>query len=345
MQAKIKRSEDWLLRMKDAGIRNGVFKKLGIAFSVIIALLSLSVLIRIFMNVDLNALRDAIAATSAEQIVSAGLLTALSFLSLTGYDALALRQLHLKVPYATTALASFTSYSISFTLGFPIITAGTVRYWIYSQVGLTASKVASLTVIAGVTFWLGMALVVGFALVARAPTISGLNHLDPMINRLIGLGILCALSIYFAWISLGRRRAKIKGFRLELPGPALTLGQVTLSVIDLCSAAGVLYVLLPTHKLIDFFTFVAVYVFACILGIASNAPGGIGVFEAAILKVVPSSSETALLASLLLFRVIYYFIPFVLALAFIGAHEAFRRWQSLREAMIESENDKSDDAS
>jgi glycosyltransferase 2 family protein len=32
--------------------------------------------------------------------------------------------------------------------------------------------------------------------------------------------------------------------------------------------------------------------------------------------------------------VIYYIAPFVLALAFLGANESFRRWQSLRDAML-----------
>ncbi|HET6374917.1 MAG TPA: hypothetical protein VFF88_02615, partial [Methylocella sp.] len=81
------------------------------------------------------------------------------------------------------------------------------------------------------------------------------------------------------------------------------------------------------------------YVFACILGVASNAPGGIGVFEAAMLKAVPVSSEGALLASLVLFRVIYYLIPFLFALALLGAQEGFRRWTSLREAMRRSEEE------
>ena len=84
--------------------------------------------------------------------LAAAFFTELSYLALTGYDGLGLRQLKLRVPYKTTALASFTSFAISFTLGFPLIIAGTVRYWIYSQAGLTASKVASLTVIAGVTY-------------------------------------------------------------------------------------------------------------------------------------------------------------------------------------------------
>jgi glycosyltransferase 2 family protein len=104
-----------------------------------------------------------------------------------------------------------------------------------------------------------------------------------------------------------------------------------------CSAAGVLYVLLPQGHGLAFLTFCALYSFACMLGIASNAPGGLGVFEATMLKGVGGSSE-AVLASLLLFRAIYYLVPFILALALLGAHEAARRWRSLREAMEAQED-------
>ena len=92
--------------------------------------------------------------------------------------------------YRTTALASFTSYAISFTLGFPLITGGTVRYWLYSRAGLRAGAVASLTIIAGVTFWLGMALVVAVGLIFRADAISRLDHLAPALNMALGSGVL-----------------------------------------------------------------------------------------------------------------------------------------------------------
>jgi hypothetical protein len=70
-----------------------------------------------------------------------------------------------------------------------------------------------------------------------------------------------------------------------------------------------------------FFAFAATYVFACILGVASNAPGGIGVSKA-MLKAVPVASEEALLASLVLFR---HLLPraFPVRPAFLGAHEGF----------------------
>jgi uncharacterized membrane protein YbhN (UPF0104 family) len=319
--------------------RGSIWQMLAITLSLAIAAFSVYVLGRAVSAVSPSALRQAIAATSADQIAAAALLTLVSFLALTGYDGLALRQLNARVRYKTTALASFTSYAISFTLGFPLITAGTVRYWIYSQAGLPASKVASLTVIAGVTFWFGMVFVLGAGLAFHANAISKINHFYPLINMLIGLALLGVVLAYLVWVTIRRRHVLIKGFRLELPGLGLSLGQLALGVIDQCAAAGVLYVLLPSHAELDFLAFGATYVFACILGVASNAPGGIGVFEAAMLKAVPVDSEEALLASLVLFRVIYYLVPFLFALAFLGAHEGFHRWNSLREAMRASEEE------
>ncbi|MCI0466842.1 MAG: lysylphosphatidylglycerol synthase domain-containing protein [Beijerinckiaceae bacterium] len=334
-------SKDDLAAQTDApsASRRTIGQTLAIGFSLAIAALSLYVLGRAISAVSPGALRQAIAATSAEQIAAAVVLTVFSYLALTGYDGLALRQLKLRVPYKTTALASFTSYAISFTLGFPLVTAGTVRYWIYSQAGLTASKVASLTVIAGLTFWCGNVFVLGAGLTFHAGAISTINHLYPILNVLMGIPILATVLAYLIWVTLKRRQVNIKGFRLELPGLGLTLGQITLGVIDQCAAAGALYALLPSHAQIDYLSFAATYVFACILGVASNAPGGIGVFEAAMLNVVPVASGEALLASLVLFRVIYYLVPFLFALAFIGAHEGFRHWTSLREAMRRSEEE------
>ncbi len=317
--------------------RHSIGRKLAAGFSLAIAALSIYVLIRTVSAVNLADLRKAIAATGDDQIALAVLLAGVSFFALTGYDALALRQLRLRVPYKTTALASFTSYAISFVLGFPLITAGTVRYWIYSQVGIRASKVASLTLIAGINFWFGMILVIAAGLTFRSEAISAINHLTPALNLLIGLGMLGSILSYLVWVSVRRRTVRIHGFRLELPGLWLSLGQIVLGVIDQSAAAGVIYALLPPQSHIDFPTFAATYVFGCMLGVASNAPGGIGVFEVAMLKVVPGVAQESLLASLLLFRIIYYIAPFILALALLGAHEAFRRWKSLREAMDRSE--------
>jgi uncharacterized membrane protein YbhN (UPF0104 family) len=326
-----------------AAKKRQLWTRIGAAISLLVVSVAVFVLSRTIASLDIGELRAAFAATSSRQIAFGFLFTALSYLMLTGYDALALHQLKLRVPYRTTALGSFASYAVSFTLGFPIFTGGTVRYWIYSRAGVRPGKIASLTVVAGVTFWLGMAVVIALGLMVEAEPLAEINHLAVNLNRLIGLGVLAAIVFYLYWVSARPRRARWQGLHLELPGLGLTLGQMGLGVMDLCSAAAVLYVLLPTDAGVDFFTFASVYVFASLLGIVSHAPGGIGVFEATMLKVLPSPSQEALLASLLMFRILYYVIPFVLALMLLGANEGGRRWDALRETMNRAQVERDKD--
>ncbi len=309
------------------------FAWIGTIASILLFATSLVVLWHIVSDVDLAELKAAFTAASARQIGLAILLTAVSYCLLTCYDALALRQLNLRVPYRTTALASFTSYAVSFNLGFPLLTAGTVRYWIYAARGLSTGVVASLTVIAGITFWLGMALVLAWSLIREAGSLAVLIYTNIKINQLIGLATALVVVGYMVWVSLKRRAVKIQGWRLELPGFRLSLAQMLIGAGDVCAGAGVLFVLLPGGHNIGFETFLAVYVFAVMLGVASHSPGGLGVFEATILLALSSYPREPVLGALLLYRLCYYFLPFVVALAMLGAYEILNRLRSARTSI------------
>jgi hypothetical protein len=326
-------------RLIDAITRHrSALRRLGLAASLIIIAVSLTIFVHTIVRIDPNKFKAAIAGTSGDQFLLSFAFTALSYLALTGYDGLALRHLGIKIPYRLAALASFTSYAFSFTLGFPLVTAGAVRYWIYGPAGLSAGKVASLTIVAGITFWLGMGLVVGAGFLSASDPVADIDHFHPLANRLIGACAIGALIIYLAWISRMRWRNVAVLGDFKLPGPLLTLGQMALGVIDICSASAALYVLLPQDHRLGFPAFATLYSFASMLGIASHAPGGLGVFEATILQGV-GGSQDAVLASLLLFRGIYYAAPFIAAMAMLGGVEAVRRWRSLREAMSARSDD------
>ena len=152
------------------------------------------------------------------------------------------------------------------------------------------------------------------------------------------MSVIGAVLAYLAWVGRMRWRGAAVFGNFRLPGPLLTLGQMALGVVDVCSASAALYVLLPRGSAIGFPTFATLYSFAAMLGIASHSPGGLGVFEATILQGVGGSGE-AVLASLLLFRCIYYVVPFIAAMALLGGVEATRRWRSLREAMSDASDD------
>ncbi len=205
--------------------RRSLLRRLGVAASVIIIAGSLTIFLRMLVRIDPNKVKAAIASTSGDQFMLSLAFTALSYLALTGYDGLALRHLGIKIPYRLAALASFTSYAFSFTLGFPLMTGAAARYWIYAPAGLSAGKIASLTIVAGITFWLGMGLVVGSGFLAASDPIADIDHFHPLANRLIGLGVIGALIAYLVWITRMRwRRAPVVG-NFKLPGPKLTLGQ------------------------------------------------------------------------------------------------------------------------
>lgn len=319
-------------RGRVGGAFRGRYAWIGTAASIVLFAVSLGVLWKLVQTVTWAQLHEAFTAATGTQLAIALLFVVVSYGFLTGYDALALRQLRITVPYRITALASFTSYAVSFTLGFPLLTAGTIRYWIYSRHGLSAAKIAALTVIAGFTFWLGMGVVLGLSLVVEASQLAGLTFTSIRLNQGAGYAALVLVLGYLGWVSLKRRSVKVKGWRLELPGASVSVGQMLVGIGDVCAAAAVLYVLLPAGLGIGFTTFLAIYVLAAMLGIASNAPGGLGVFEATILLALSSLPRDQVLGSLLLFRICYYLGPFVLALALLGAYEIAKRARGLRDA-------------
>src|SRR5580692_7785573 len=171
-------------RLIDAITRHrSALRRLGLAASLIIIAGALTIFVRTLAHIDPGKFKAAIAGTGGDQILLSFAFTALSYLALTGYDGLALRHLGIKVPYWLTALASFASYAVSFTLGFPLVTGGAIRYWLYAPAGLTAGKVASLTVVAGVTFWLGMGSIVGVGFMTASDAVAEINHFNPLANR------------------------------------------------------------------------------------------------------------------------------------------------------------------
>jgi uncharacterized membrane protein YbhN (UPF0104 family) len=82
-----------------------------------------------------------------------------------------------------------------------------------------------------------------------------------------------------------------------------------------------MYMLMPQEPNIGFLALAVIFVAATLLGFASHSPGGIGVFDAAMLVALWQFDTEDLLAGLLLFRLLYYVIPFTLSLLILGSRE------------------------
>ena len=105
------------------------------------------------------------------------------------------------------------------------------------------------------------------------------------------------------------------------------LVQILVGLLDLTAAALAMYVLIPSGLDIGLFRLLAVFIAATLLGFASHAPAGLGVFDATILIGLGSEDREQLLAVLLMFRFLYHLLPLSIALMLFGGVEA---WRNLR---------------
>jgi hypothetical protein len=244
------------------------------------------------------------------------------YFTLTFYDLFALRTIgRSDIPYRVAALAGFTSYAIGHNVGASVFTGGAVRYRIYSAFGLDAVAVAKVCFIAGLTFWLGNATVLGLGVAYDPLAASAVDLLPPWLNRTAAVVVLCVLAFYVRWVWRAPRVIGREGWEVRLPDGRLTLLQIVIGIVDLGFCALAMYALLPDDPNIGFVRLAVIFVSATLLGFASHAPGGIGVFDAAMLVALWQYEKEELVAGLLLFRLLYYVLPFIVALILLGTRE------------------------
>src|SRR3984893_16718238 len=296
--------------------------RIGLVLSLTIIAVAVVVLYHILREIDPDALIDAIEATDWRTLLIAGLFVAAGYLTLTFYDLFALRTIgRSEVPYRVAGLSGFTSYAVGHNVGASVFSGGAVRYRIYSGWGLSVIEVTKICFVAGLTFWLRNATVLGLGILQAPQAARALDQLPLWTNRLVAIVILALLAAYVAWVWVKPRVIGREGWQVTLHGGALTLLQIAIGIVDLACCAAAMYMLVPDEPNLGFVTVAVIFVAATLLGFASHAPGGLGVFDAAMLVALWQFDKEDLLAGLLLFRLLYYIVPFVLSLAVLGACE------------------------
>ncbi|MDH5525682.1 MAG: bifunctional lysylphosphatidylglycerol flippase/synthetase MprF [Nitrospirota bacterium] len=274
---------------------------------------------RILHDVHPGEVFRALREIPAHTLLPALLCVAGSYLALAGYDAVALRHLGRSLPLPQTAFASFTAYAFSNNIGLSLLTGGTIRYRIYSAMGLSVTEVATLTALCSMTFGLGVTLLLGVTLVVDPGAVhTGLASEGAL--RAVGGVLLLGLTAYTVWGATRREPITIGNWRLPAPPLSVTLTQFALGAVDITLAAGALYLLMPPGFPLAPMPFVGLFVVAISLGVLSHSPGGLGVFEATLLLGLPEMDPGPVLASLLLFRLLYYLLPLALAAAMLAWH-------------------------
>ncbi|HVT18086.1 MAG TPA: bifunctional lysylphosphatidylglycerol flippase/synthetase MprF [Thermoanaerobaculia bacterium] len=314
-----------------------LLRKLAPLFTVLLFAGALWLLHRALAGFRSRDVMDFLGALPPGRVAAALALTALGYLATTGYDALGFRNIRHPLPYRKIALAAFCGSAVSNSLGHPLFTGTPIRARLYSAWGLSALQVTRVVVFCFMTFWLGFLTLAGAAFLIEPLPLPSSWRLPLATVRPLGFVFLALIAGYL-WLAARRKEpVTVMGVEMPLPGTRLAIGQILLSCLDWGAAGAVLYCLLPTHHGLPYLKLLAVFLMAQLAGLLSQVPGGLGVFETAIVflltSLLPDLKPPVVLGALVAFRGIYYFAPLLMGSLMLAGHEVvLRRKQVLRLA-------------
>ena len=308
--------------------------RISITVSVAIVIVAAAVLYHLLRDIDAGKIIAALEAQSRWRIFIAGALVVAGYSNLVCYDLFALHAIGKRnIPLHVVAFASFTSYTIGHSLGAATLTCGLVRFRVYSFWQMNLTHIAKIALFTGMTYWLGNIVVLGGAVAYAPQALTAVDHLPAWLNRLAGFAGVFVVICYLGWLGRGRRLIGRDNWQVALPGVRGSLLQIGIGALDRVLASLSMYMLLPASPAVGFATVLVVFVIATLLGIVSHAPGSLGVVEAAVLIGLPQYPREELLAALVTFRMLDFFLPLMLATLMFGARELrllARRVQSRR---------------
>jgi phosphatidylglycerol lysyltransferase len=271
---------------------------------------------------DYHSVKHALRGMGLGQMLLAVAATVVSYAALIGRDAAALRALGVAVPRSVLVVGAVAGSALGNAAGFGALTGGAVRCRVYGSAGVGPAQVARLTLITALTFGLCLVLLGGLGALLAAPSITimlGVPAAAVLAFGAVGLTIPAGLVLLGAATPTPVRLWRLS---IEWPGRRAVLVQFLLVTIDVLAAGLSLWVLMPEAP-IGFVGFLAVYAVAMLLGVAGHTPGGLGVFEAAVIlaisRAVPSGPAVA---ALLAYRAIYFVLPLLVSAGMLALIEA-----------------------
>ncbi len=256
------------------------------------------------------------------QLGLALLSTIVSYIALGWTEVISLKMARITFPASKAFFSAFIAQSIVHLTGFSILLGAVLRYRFYAPYGLKVSDVTRAQVFFSSGFALSTIFLLAMTLILD-PTLAA-EEVGGSLNlwRALGGGMLVLFGVALHYMK-SNKPIHIFNFTLRHAGgeaSAASFPLIIASILDMVACAGALYVLLPAALNISFLGLLAAFLIAMSLSVTSNVPGGLGIIEAAILTLLNPTQDliAPTIGALLMFRAIYYVVPFLLSLALQG---------------------------
>ena len=266
-------------------------------------------------GISFSDLKESFAAISVRDWMLAAAATLVAYAALAGYDRIALDHLGRRVGMVFVTVTSFVTYALSHNIGASVFSGAVVRYRAYSSRGLSAQEIGVLVAFCSFTFAIGTLLLTGLVLVIEPEVTERFAELLPLqASRGIGFLILAIIGLYVLGSWLGFKPLKIRSFQLHYPRLPIVMRQLIIGPLEVSAAAAIVYFALPEAGNPGYLVVLGIFLASFSAALISHAPGGLGVLELVFITGLPEMDPVDLLAALVVFRLFYLIIPFILAL-------------------------------
>ena len=254
---------------------------------------------------------------------------ALSYVCLTGFDWAGVRYVKNDLPYPKIALASFVSLGLGQSIGLAGLSSGAIRYRYYSHWGMSTEDVAKIVLLSGVTVGLGLLVLGGIVMVLNPSDTAEILRVQPAAVLAIGLSFLAVAGAYVALAAFLRTPLKIRSWSFQMPTVSIAIAQIIIGTANFAVVSACLMELMQATENVSYLKAATAYVLGNIAILVTHAPGGLGVLEVTVRHVM---GEQASIGALVAFRVIYFFLPFFIALPISLVGEAVFRAAKRRKS-------------
>lgn len=249
------------------------------------------------------------------------------YVALSSYDYLALRYIKRKLSPLKWIFAGFIGFSVSNNAGHAIVSGGTIRYRLYTRWRFHAAEIVRMVTFSGFTYLVAcfFLIIVGYLLTPNHAF--GAGSVSKLTTEVVTLVSALGLLVYFCASLFYKKPIIIKGVEFAIPSFKMALAQVFIGAADILMASLVLYFALIPFMDISFDVFMGVFIIAQVLGVFSQVPGGLGVFEGLFMYIIPGEhNQATLFGALIAYRIIYYLLPLLLSGVVLFSYEAYLKY-------------------
>jgi glycosyltransferase 2 family protein len=263
-------------------------------------------------EMDWPQVLQAVKAYDLKTLVTAFAIAVPAYIACASFDLVGRHATGHSLSALRTAIISYTGYFFSLNLG-ALVGGLAFRYRLYMPYGLKTMTISQVIGLSIVTNWSGYVLIAGAVMAWRPPELPPGWDVSPSLLRGIGIFLLLLAAVYIALsIIKGGSSVRLKDSRFEIPTIGVTAIQIGLSLLSWGSIGAVITWLLQGE--VSWFAVMPVLMMSAIAGIWSHVPSGLGVTEVVFVSLLGHlAPESRLLAAVLVFRIVYYIVPFVMA--------------------------------